>query len=141
MQQRKAATLELLREQTLFRVKPAEASGGVGLFAVRQIPEGTNLFPELAEIQWVEIERKHLRTLPDGVREMVSDYLGLGNPTVWIPETGLTFLSGVFFMNHSETPNVATDDEGETFHAIRAIAEGEELTIDYRTYCKQWPLW
>ncbi len=141
MEQRKAATLKLLREQTMFRVKPAEASGGVGLFTVRQIPEGTNLFPELAEIQWVEIEREQLNTLPDGVRRMISDYLDLGNPTVWIPETGLALLSGVFFMNHSETPNVATDDEGETFRAIRSIHEGEELTADYGTYCRQRPLW
>jgi SET domain-containing protein len=50
---------------------------------------------------------------------------------------GLGYLS---LYNHSKTPNVSFDhhyDEDEiTVRALRAIAEGEELTIDYGV-----PLW
>lgn len=35
------------------------------------------------------------------------------------------------FINHSSKPNVLIDDGGRTLRSCRAIAEGEELTIDY----------
>jgi SET domain-containing protein len=37
----------------------------------------------------------------------------------------------VNFLNHSDTPNVISINEGEFFEAIRDIKEGEELVIDY----------
>ena len=38
-----------------------------------------------------------------------------------------------WYLNHSETPNVAPD-ASYRFYALRDIGEGEELTTDYRTY-------
>lgn len=35
------------------------------------------------------------------------------------------------FMNHSGRPNVSIDDDGRTMRACRAIAPGDELTLDY----------
>jgi SET domain-containing protein len=35
------------------------------------------------------------------------------------------------FMNHSARPNVSIDDDGHTMRACRAIAPGDELTLDY----------
>ena len=35
------------------------------------------------------------------------------------------------FMNHSTRPNVTIDDDGHTMRAGRAIAPGDELTLDY----------
>ena len=35
------------------------------------------------------------------------------------------------FMNHSARPNVSIDDDGRTLRADRAIALGDELTLDY----------
>jgi hypothetical protein len=35
------------------------------------------------------------------------------------------------FMNHSTHPNVSIDDDGRTMRANRAIASGDELTLDY----------
>jgi uncharacterized protein len=35
------------------------------------------------------------------------------------------------FMNHSTDPNVSIDDDGGTMRACRAIASGDELTLDY----------
>jgi hypothetical protein len=35
------------------------------------------------------------------------------------------------FMNHSPHPNVTIDEDGRTMRARRAVAPGDELTIDY----------
>lgn len=35
------------------------------------------------------------------------------------------------FMNHSLRPNASIDDDGRTVRAARAIAPGDELTLDY----------
>jgi SET domain-containing protein len=39
----------------------------------------------------------------------------------------------VIYLNHSETPNVISLNDGEEFEAIRDIANGEELLVDYGT--------
>ena len=35
-------------------------------------------------------------------------------------------------MNHSETPNVQSDDGDVTYYALKDIHPGEEVTMDYR---------
>ena len=35
-------------------------------------------------------------------------------------------------MNHSETPNLQSDDGEVTYYALEDIVPGEEVTIDYR---------
>ena len=35
-------------------------------------------------------------------------------------------------MNHSEMPNLQSDDGDVTYYALRDIEPGEEVTIDYR---------
>lgn len=37
----------------------------------------------------------------------------------------------VFFLNHSDTPNIVSIDDGECFEALRDIDEGEELLVNY----------
>jgi SET domain-containing protein len=39
----------------------------------------------------------------------------------------------VIYLNHSDTPNVISVNDGEYFEAIRDIAAGEELLVDYGT--------
>ena len=39
----------------------------------------------------------------------------------------------VIYLNHSETPNVISINDGERFKAIRDIKVGEELLVDYGT--------
>ena len=38
-----------------------------------------------------------------------------------------------FYLNHSDTPNMVSVDDGAYFEAVRDIANGEELFIDYGT--------
>ena len=41
-------------------------------------------------------------------------------------------ISTGWYMNHAADPNLGSDDGDVTYHALRDIAAGEELTIDYR---------
>jgi hypothetical protein len=47
------------------------------------------------------------------------------------------------YLNHSEDPNIrcnGTSDEDDLDMAIRDIAEGEEITINYKEYDANWPI-
>ncbi|MFX9054095.1 SET domain-containing protein [Acinetobacter baumannii] len=37
------------------------------------------------------------------------------------------------FLNHSDTPNIISVNDGAYFKAIRTIQKGEELFVDYGT--------
>jgi SET domain-containing protein len=39
----------------------------------------------------------------------------------------------VIYLNHSDTPNVVSVNEGEFFEAIVDIQAGDELLVDYGT--------
>ena len=49
----------------------------------------------------------------------------------WVPPDFLRMSAG-WYMNHSDIPNLQSDDGDVTYYARRDIAAGEELTIDYR---------
>jgi SET domain-containing protein len=51
----------------------------------------------------------------------------------FIPEYGFKMVDLVIYLNHSDTPNVISINDGERFEAIRDIAVGEELLVDYGT--------
>jgi SET domain-containing protein len=51
----------------------------------------------------------------------------------FIPDYGFKLVDLVIYLNHSETPNVISLNDGEEFEAIRDIANGEELLVDYGT--------
>lgn len=38
------------------------------------------------------------------------------------------------FFNHSDTPNAVWDEAADAYLAARAIARGEEITCDYRSF-------
>jgi SET domain-containing protein len=49
----------------------------------------------------------------------------------WAPIDFLRISVG-WYMNHSEMPNLQSDDGDVTYYALRDIEPGEEVTIDYR---------
>lgn len=49
----------------------------------------------------------------------------------WAPANFLRISVG-WYMNHSEDPNLQSDDGDVTYYALRTIEPGEEVTMDYR---------
>lgn len=107
----------------------ASPIAGVGVFAASPIPAGTPIwrldpdFDRLIPLRTYECSPPHVRALLDRYAYPSPDRPGF---LVYEVDNGR-------FMNHSETPNTdfSSDAAGT---ALRDIAEGEELTCDYRQF-------
>lgn len=114
----------------LFRtyIAPSGIQGN-GLFAAEPIPKGAKIWSFVPHFD-VEFEVNSLETFPELAQEYLKRYT-YPHPK----KPGIVILDGDGgrFMNHSDTPNTnfATPDFGT---ALVDIAEGEELTCDYREF-------
>lgn len=126
--------LESLKE-SYCRLAPV--THGVGVVATRRIPKGTDPFkycdPFGGVIELPETELESFDA-PEAAKKLVRDFCALQNGMYFVPSYGIDGIDKSFFLNHSNTPNMATIDHGEDFVAIRDIEEGEELTANYDEY-------
>ena len=132
--QRKRTVNRILNE-CYCRLAPSSIHG-IGVFAVREIPKGTDPFRIGVAYPsgWIEITQAELDRASDGVRNLlallfVRDKKG----DLSIPAIGTNLVDISAYLNHSDRPNMKTAD-GHTFTAKRKIRKGEELTVDYSTY-------
>lgn len=133
----KADILRDLTHNVYCRIKPS-AMHGVGVFAIKLIPKGTNPFQTIRpdDVPSVHIAKDKIFENPDiddEVKHMVRDFHTLRNGTVELPAMGMNELNISYFMNTSKRPNIGTKT-GEEFFALRDIGKGEELTVDYAQF-------
>jgi len=123
--------MKLLPHEGVYtRLKPSKIHG-VGVFAIRHIPKGTPVFThDNQPIAWVD--KKSIGSIPKSLRDLYDDFCIIKGDKYGCPEH-FDMLTTSWYLNHSNNPNVAVDD-GYRFYALRDIEEGEELTVDYRTY-------
>ncbi len=62
---------------------------------------------------------------------MVETYCLFDEEFYYLPDYGFKVMDIVIFLNHAETPNVKSINDGEDFETLREINAGEELFIDY----------
>lgn len=131
----RAQTLRSLRNNNC-RIKASPISG-VGVVAIKNIKKGTELFIGAGDRKLFRFKSSELSGVDKEtmgmvkgffVRDQKGDYL--------IPEGGLDNINIAFFMNHSNKPNVMSDD-GDSFFAARNIKKGEELTVNYSAFDKR----
>jgi hypothetical protein len=121
-----------------FEVRPTLA--GRGLFACQPIASGTPLF---GEDDWAdETERRSFSTVTPAQLErltpgMRTAFLRFAYNTTPDDITGTFHLEAVRhpvnFINHSCEPNIGYDG-AETIVALRRLASGEEIRMDYGTF-------
>jgi SET domain-containing protein len=101
---------------------------GMGLFAAEPIPKGTVIWRFDHRIDHL-LNRESVESLPEVAREHVLRYCGL-------LENGKYLQTGDHdrFINHSAEPNTISRPFLEDLTAARDIAEGEEITEDYRVF-------
>lgn len=100
---------------------------GIGVFTPEPLPAGTLIWQFHPDVDW-RITPEELERFPEPYQSRFRSYCYL------IPEGVYVFCGDTAkFMNHSETPN-CDDPEGRITVTNRAIAAGEELTSDYRTF-------
>jgi len=104
---------------------------GIGVFAIVPIGAGVRLFgPEKDDVR--PVSAAVVDGLPACLRQLYKDFCVPAGGAYFAPSS-FNQLTIAWYLNHSDKPNAAcTQDEG--FVTLREIAEGEELTIDYRTF-------
>lgn len=129
---KKEALLKQLQSQTYVMIKPSPLHG-IGVFAIRDIPKGTkDIFSE-GFGDWIQVSKQEVNTLPNHAKELIENHCLFDEDYYFIPEYGFKLVDLVIYLNHSETPNVISLNEGAHFEALVDIKEGEELLVDYGT--------
>ena len=121
-------TIEELNNSTWVKVAPSEIHG-VGIFAIREIPEGTkltdhNLHQKAYDRIMVVKEYEFFEILPE-IRELILSYT-VFEPGVllpFVPPNCVIFLRSL--MNHSDNAN------SHEMVATKDIKKGEEVTQNY----------
>ena len=112
------------------RLAPSKI-GGVGVFAVRNISKGTDIFPDVDD-QIIWIDKARVKRLSKEIRRLYEDYCvhkgGKYGCPVSFNRTNVSW-----YLNHSSRPNAAVDRNFRVY-AVRNIKKGEELTLDYTTF-------
>jgi SET domain-containing protein len=101
---------------------------GVGCFSDIPIRKGelVRVFsPE--DSRWIPLARAHASPHAHLIKRFGIRQEG----GYWAPLDFLRISVG-WYMNHSETPNLASDDEDVTYYACKDIRPGVEVTMDYR---------
>jgi SET domain-containing protein len=108
---------------------------GVGVFAIRPIPAGINPMQGRRSCNFIDVPVTLVRndpSLPNTLKKLVVDMCPEEEGKFWCPPFSLNEIGIAWYLNHSKTPNM-TERDGD-FYTARAIAEGEELTVDYELY-------
>jgi hypothetical protein len=104
---------------------------GVGVIAIRDIPEGTEIFGDDDQAV-IRVARADVAKFAPALRALYEDFCVVRGAYYLAPPS-FNEMTISWFLNHCDEPNVACGAELR-FVALRAIAPGEELTADYGTY-------
>lgn len=113
------------------RVGPSTIHG-IGVFAAEPIRAGQAVW-EFAPGLDLVIPLARIPTLPAAFQAYLATYAYLSND---VADGMVLSCDHAKFLNHSETPNTVIAPR--VTHARQDIAEGEEITCDYRACCVGW---
>ena len=128
----KAELLAELSHNTFVMLQPSPIEG-VGVFAITAIAKGCrNMFskPDVTD-SWITVSKTEAATLPSHAQFLVGNYCLYDEANYFVPGDGFKKIDLSLFLNHSDTPNIISIDDGDYFEAIRDIQAGEELLVDY----------
>lgn len=128
----KDALLRELQQDTFVMIQPSPVHG-IGVFAIRHIPKGTNTIFSKGLGEWISISKEEVAALPVASRLLIENHCLFDEEVYFVPDYGFKLIDLVIYLNHSDTPNVISIDDGAKFEAIRDIEIGEELFVDYGT--------
>ena len=124
--------MEMRDDRGWIRLRPSPIHG-IGCFAIRNIPAGTELFPQSSgEMVW--IPKRDLINLSPEIAKMYENFCVERGDLVGCPRS-FNCMDPSWYPNHSDTPNAFCDPDHEySLFALQDIAESEEVTLDYNSY-------
>lgn len=118
------------------RIKRSKVDkNGVGVFAIRSIKKGTNIF-STDTAKMVPVDGKQIKRLPKEIKKLYEDFCVIKkkkNGKTYLCPRNFNVLTVAWYINDSDDPNVRCDKYYD-FFALRNIRAGEELTAEYSTY-------
>jgi SET domain-containing protein len=129
---RRKKILNQLEKDVYCGLMPSKIEG-VGVFAVRDIPRGTNPFKE-KNTKYISIKEQQLKKLDINVMEHIKKLFVHSDGRYWLPKHGIQTLYITHYLNHSKNPNLTTTKNADYFLSIRDIKKGEELTVNYNLF-------
>jgi SET domain-containing protein len=125
--------LNELSQNTFVMLKPSTVEG-IGVFAIQDIPQGCReMFAKENKemVEWISLSKQEVNQLPKHSKLLVENYCLYDDEQYFVPADGFKKMDVSLFINHSDTPNIMSINDGEFFEAIRDIKTGEELFLDY----------
>ena len=122
--------LHQLAHHTFIMLKPSPIQG-IGVFAIRDINKGQRKIFSEDQSEWIKIQKSEIEKLPASSRFLVENHCLYDDENYFVPEYGFKMIDPVIYINHSDTPNIKSIDDGNDFEALCDIKEGEELFLDY----------
>ena len=129
---KKESLLKQLQQSTYVMIQPSPLHG-IGVFAIRDIPKGTRDLFSQGIGEWIKLTMAEVEALPKHSRDLVENHCLFDEDFYYVPDYGFKLVDLVIYLNHSDTPNVISVNDGEFFEAICDIKAGEELLVDYGT--------
>jgi SET domain-containing protein len=111
-------------------LKPSPIQG-IGVFAIKNIFRGQRSLFSNDQSEWIKISKLEIEALPSSSRFLVENHCLYDDENYYVPEYGFKMIDPVIYINHSDTPNIKSINDGLDFEALRDINEGEELFLDY----------
>lgn len=128
----KATLLAELSNNTYVMLQPSPIAG-IGVFSIQDIPKGCrDMFskPDVND-KWITVSKKEVEALPAHAQFIVGNYCLYDDENYFIPDDGFKKIDVSLFLNHADTPNIISINDGDYFETIRDIKAGEELLLDY----------
>ena len=126
----KEELLSELANNTWVMIKPSGIHG-IGVFAVRDIPNGCNQMFSTEMGEWTTVPKIEINELPQHAQDIVENYCLYDEANYFLPAQGFKAIDLSLFLNHADIPNIISVNDGAYFETIRDIKKGEELLIDY----------
>jgi len=105
---------------------------GVGVFAIQDIPKGTNVFQgDIGEMRW--INKSQLKNLDDAHQKLYDDFCVSKGQKLGCPQNFNSLTIGWYLNESKNDPNVQCNNNYD-FITIRNIKRGEELFTDYSEF-------
>lgn len=126
----KQELLQELAQETFIALQPSGIHG-IGVFAISDIPSGCRSIFSKNTGGWIELSFTEVEQLPAHVKEYIETYYLYDEEKYFIPDHGCKVMDMANYLNHSSQPNIASENDGDSFIALRDIKKGEELFVDY----------
>ncbi len=124
-----------MKPHTNIYIRLAKSKYGIGVFAIIDIPKGTNICYGDTNTKTVQLSEKEVSKLSKPIQKLYKDFCPLNNGIYGCP-VSFNMLTPSWYLNHSNKPNCEIDDSFN-FITKRRIRSGEELTVDYNTYSEK----